>query len=115
MSSLCDVIGGADLYGGVNYSFVKDRFNNPNEAIYMNEGYLKAPQHYYFYRDSTLTAWIQLKSYKNWYRAIDFGTKSVPTVIAIQGLTGESEGKTFVELGSEFKNLTFDKLIKLDE
>jgi len=34
MSNLSDVVGGANLYGGSNYSFIFDRFCSPNSAIY---------------------------------------------------------------------------------
>ena len=43
MSNLNDLVGDANLRDGSNYSFVSDRFNNPNSAIYFNNGYLKIP------------------------------------------------------------------------
>jgi hypothetical protein len=44
MSNLSDVIGGANLFGGENYSFVQDRFGTPNSAIYFNKGFLQVPK-----------------------------------------------------------------------
>ncbi len=41
MSNLSDVISGANLFGGLSYSFVPDRFFN--SAIYFNKGYLQVP------------------------------------------------------------------------
>ncbi len=73
MNSLCDVVGGANLFGGLSYSFTNDRFNNSNSAIYLNIGYLKVPPDVYFSGDFTVTAWIYLKSYINFSRIIDFG------------------------------------------
>ena len=63
MSSLSDIVGGADLYNGVSYSFTTDRFGNANRAIYLNNGYLQVPPGVYFSGDFTVTAWINLKSY----------------------------------------------------
>jgi hypothetical protein len=73
MSNLSDVVGGANLFGGVNYSFVPDRFCSPNSAIYFNQGYLQVPNGVYFSGDFTFTAWIYLKSYQSWARIFDFG------------------------------------------
>ena len=64
MSNLSDTIGGADLFNGLNYSFVEDRFCDPNEAIYFNQGYLQVPPDVYLSGDFTVIAWIQLKFYQ---------------------------------------------------
>jgi hypothetical protein len=73
MSNLSDVVGGANLYGGSNYSFASDRFGSPNSAIYFNKGYLQVPEGVYFKGDFTFTAWIYLKSYQSWARIFEFG------------------------------------------
>ena len=73
MSNLSDVVGEANLFEGVNYSFVPDRFCTPNSAIYFNSGYLQVPSGVYFLGDFTFTAWIYLKSYQLWTTLFDFG------------------------------------------
>jgi hypothetical protein len=73
MSNLSDLVGGANLFGGGNYSFVSDRFGSPNSAIYFNKGYLQVPEGVYFSGDFTVTAWIFLKSYQSWSRIFEFG------------------------------------------
>jgi hypothetical protein len=73
MNNLTDVIGGANLYRGFNYSFFPDRFSTPNSAIYFNRGYLQVPAGAYFSGDFTVTAWIYLKSYQYYSRIFDFG------------------------------------------
>jgi hypothetical protein len=73
MSNLSDVVGGANLYGGSNYSFASDRFGSPNSAIYFNKGYLQVPEGVYFSGDFTVSVWIYLKSYQPWWRIFDFG------------------------------------------
>ena len=73
MSGMCDLVGGATLYGGQSYSLVADRFNNPNSAIYFNNGYLQAPPGIYFAGDFTITAWIYLKSHYSCQTILEFG------------------------------------------
>ena len=73
MSDLTDIVSGANLYNGKNYSFKADRFGNPNSAIYFQNGYLQAPPGVYFRGDFTFTAWINIQSYQRWSRIIDFG------------------------------------------
>ena len=72
MSNYSDEVGGANLFGGLSYSFVPDRFCTPNSAIYFNQGYLQVPQGIYFSGDFTVTAWILLKSYKSNSKLFDF-------------------------------------------
>ena len=63
MSSLKDLVGGADLDGNTSgYQFVSDRFNNSNSAIYFKSGYLNVPSGVYFSGDFTITVWIKLIS-----------------------------------------------------
>lgn len=82
MDNLSDVIGNAKLFGGGNYSFVFDRFNNPNSAIYFNNGFLEVPQGTYFNSDLSITAWLKLKSYQYYSRIIDFGNgKGIDNVV----------------------------------
>lgn len=65
MSHLNDVVGNAHLFGGSNYSFVPDRFENPNSAIYFNNGYLQLEHGTYISGDFTVTLWLYLKSYSS--------------------------------------------------
>ena len=73
MSNLSDVVGGADLYNGTNYSYATDRLNNLNSSIYFNSGFLNIPSGVYFTGDFTITAWIQIKSRKRYARIVEFG------------------------------------------
>ena len=73
MSSLNDLIGGANLFGGTNFSFVADRFGNPRSAIFLNNGYLQAPSGIYFDGNLTIIAWINVQKFLNYSRIIDFG------------------------------------------
>lgn len=63
MSDLTDSVGGAHLYDGLSYSYVPDRFNNLNSAISFNYGYLRVPSGVYFNGDSSITTWINFKSF----------------------------------------------------
>jgi hypothetical protein len=73
MNHLIDLIGGANLSNGSNYSFVYDRFCSSDSAVYFNKGYLQVPEGVYFSGDFTVTAWINLNSYQSYSRIIDFG------------------------------------------
>ncbi|CAF0869156.1 unnamed protein product [Brachionus calyciflorus] len=73
MSNLKDIIGGAHLYGGINYEFTYDRFQNPKSALGLNKGYIQVPSGVYFDGDFTITLWIKINSYQSWSRIIDFG------------------------------------------
>ena len=73
----CDVIGDADLYGGVNTAFSNDKFTRPLSALSLNHGYLNAPPGIYFKGgDFTLTAWIYIRDYNDWLKLFDFGNGS---------------------------------------
>ena len=73
MNNLSDLIGGANLFDGSNYSFTYDKFCSQNSAIYFNKGYLKVPAGVYFSGDFSITAWIYLKSYQMWSKIFYFG------------------------------------------
>jgi hypothetical protein len=60
-NNLNDKVGGAHLFGGGDYSFVNDRFSQPNSAIHI-KGYLNIPEGIYFDHDFTISVWIQLLS-----------------------------------------------------
>jgi hypothetical protein len=97
MSNLSDVIGGANLFGGVNYSFVPDRFCSPNSAIYFNKGYLQVPSGVYFSGDFTVTAWIYLKSYQSNSRIFDFGNLQMidNVILNFHGTTPQIKGNIY--------------------
>ena len=70
MSNLSDVVGNAGFINGANYTFVPNRFCNPNSAIYLNFGYLQAPTNVYFSGDFTITGWINIINFQQ-YTFID--------------------------------------------
>jgi hypothetical protein len=97
MSNLSDLIGGANLFGGVNYSFVPDRFCSPNSAIYFNKGHLQVPSGVYFSGDFTVTVWIFLKSYQSNSRIFDFGNWQMidNVILNLAGLTPQIKGNIY--------------------
>ena len=65
------------LFGGANYSFVKDRFGNPHSAIYLNNGYLQIPPGVYIHKEYSVITWIKFISYNFPYNYIwDFGNSN---------------------------------------
>ena len=112
MSSLNDLVGGATLFGGSNYSFVEDRFGTPNSAIYFNNGYLQIPSGVYFSDDFTITVWIYLKSCTHLAKIIHFGN-GVSNNNIIFGMNDN----TSTLIGEIFQNNNKNKLesdLKLD-
>ena len=57
-NDLYDKIGKANLFGAVNVAFVNDRKGRANSAIYLNNGYINAPNGYYFSGELSMTAWV---------------------------------------------------------
>jgi hypothetical protein len=53
-----DSITGASPTTGTGYTFVSDRLNTPNSAIYFNNGYLQASTATYFNGDFTVSGWV---------------------------------------------------------
>jgi len=110
-NALYDYIGGATLYGGLNYSFVKNRFCSLNSAIYLNKGYLKVPSGVYFSGSyATLTVWIYLKSYQFQSRIFEFGN----------GPHNDSVGLSMFDTSSQMfaftvSNFTTQPIINLNE
>jgi hypothetical protein len=112
MNSLTDAVGGANLFGGLSYSFVPDRFCSLNSAIYFNRGYLQVPTGVYFSGDFTLTALIYLKSFQSYSRIIDFGNgqENENVLLGLAGRTSQiigfsynSSSKTYIEASSIIK------------
>jgi len=105
MNDLSDVIGGANLYGGTDYSFTTDRFCSVNSSIYFNSGFLQVPPGVYFTADFTVIAWVNFKSFQpfklnlnQWYHVafVLNGTTGSIYVDGKQDVTGPLEAATNV-------------------
>ncbi len=66
-----DIVGEADLYGGVNADLTTDRFNKTNSAISLTNGYYKLPPRVYFNSSYSFLAWVKLKQITNWARILE--------------------------------------------
>jgi hypothetical protein len=91
MSNLSDVVGGANMYNGTNYTFAYDRFCNAYSAINFSSGYLQVPPGIYFSGEFAITAWIYLLPQQTQTsRIIDFGNGpgSNNILFSITGLSG---------------------------
>jgi hypothetical protein len=65
-----------------NASLASDRFNNPNLALYLNNGYCAVPPGVYFNGPYTITAWIKVVKANYMSRLLDFGKgKNIDNVI----------------------------------
>jgi hypothetical protein len=72
-----DIIGGANLIGTSSASFTTDRLNKISKAVYLNNGFLQAPNGVYFKGDFTISAWVKPLSIVHDHRVLDFGPKDI--------------------------------------
>jgi hypothetical protein len=114
MSNLSDVVGGANLFGGSNYSFTNDRFCSPNSAIYFNHGYLQVPTGVYFSGNFTMMAWIYLKTYQFWTRIFDFGNGPVSDNIYLSMIETTSNMQACIYEGSSYALINPPSVINLN-
>jgi hypothetical protein len=110
MSNLSDVVGGANMYNGTNYTFDYDRLCKAYSAIRFSSGYLQVPPGIYFSGEFTITAWIYLLPQQTQSsRIIDFGNGpgSNNILFAITGLSVHIyRNSSFLPTGSTSLNLT---------
>ena len=98
MSNMSDVIGGNDFYGGSQFSYTADRFNNSNSAIYFNNGNFQVPSGFYFSGDFTFITWINFPSFTNgWSSVFGFSqSNQANTVSMILSSSSNGQGYAFV-------------------
>ena len=77
MNTVNDIVGGANLYGGVKYAFSDASICQRLLAANLSSGYFKVPQGVYFSGDFTIVASVFFKTYENFGRVIDFGNGSL--------------------------------------
>ena len=73
-NDLKDIVSGADLIDGINYSFTTDRLNSQLSAVNLNQGFLRAPTGIYFKGEFTISVWVKPFVVTNYARLIDFGS-----------------------------------------
>jgi hypothetical protein len=71
-----DVISNANLFNGLNASFVPNRFGRASSSVYLNYGCLQAPDGVYFRGDFTISVWLKPRSIVSDNRVLDFGVNS---------------------------------------
>jgi hypothetical protein len=109
MNDLSDVIGGANLYGGTDYSFTTDRFCSVNSSIYFNSGFLQVPPGVYFTGDFTVIAWVNVKSFQLYSRIIDFGNNYIKDniIFGLNAITPFLFGRTGQNVSTNLGNKSF--------
>ncbi len=89
------------MLGGISYTFVSDRSNNPSSAVSLPSAYLQAPTGYYFTGGSlTVMAWVYPRAFVDFSPIIDFGNggTSDDVFCAISGTGGTSGKPSFYHL-----------------
>ena len=70
---MLDSVGTAHLFNGANATLTYDRFNKPNSALDLNNGYYQIPNGVYFNGPFTITAWFYAREARSFSRLIDIG------------------------------------------
>ncbi len=86
MFDLSDIVGGVNFTSGEEYSFVEDRHESMDSAIYLNHGFLQIAENVSFfngdYSDFTIIVGINLKSNPETnIRIFDFGNENEADII----------------------------------
>ena len=92
-----DIIGGANLFSGVNTSFVSDRSGNDYSAVYLNKGFYNVPSGVYFSGNHTVSVWAKAIEFSSYARIIDFGNGLGPDSVILSISIGNS-GKPFSQV-----------------
>ncbi len=88
-----DVVGNANLYGGVNAELTFDRFGKPNSALNLTNGYYQVPPGVYFNGTQfSISAWVKVKNIRSSSRLIDFGFLNGGEVVML-ALSNAMNGK----------------------
>ena len=77
--------------------FTKDRFKNPNGAIYMNPGYYMLPPGVYFSNSFSFLAWVKVFAFNPWSRVIDCGN-GAPSDNFILSLSMSNQAKPYTAI-----------------
>jgi hypothetical protein len=93
---LKDLLGSADSVSSGVCSFVPDRFNNPNSALYLNNAYLTLPSGTYFNGGPfSFMGWIYLFDIVHVINFFSFGNGNYNNNIYLQSNNGVPYGYIF--------------------
>ena len=70
----------AYLFNGKNDSLVTDRFGRPSSSLYLNYGYVQAPNGIYIYGEFTIATWVKMYGLENARRFFSIPTSSGDTI-----------------------------------
>ena len=94
-----DVIGEADLNGGINYSLLENRFGHYSTALNLNAGYRQLPTSVYINGDFSVTFWAYLMAFTPFSRALILGN-GTPMDNLIISFSGASDPTMTVQIFS---------------
>jgi len=106
MSNTSDIKGGANIIYQVNSSYTSDRFNNSNQAVYLNDGYLQVPAGKYVCNEFTIIIWINIKSIANFNilsLGADFSVGYITYKVQVQLVASNDK---YLQAGILISNLT---------
>ena len=85
-----DSVGGANLYGGLNAALTSDRFNKPQSALGLYNGFYTLPNGVYFNSNYSVTLWVKARSFNANSRIIDVGNGEYNSNVIIHLTKGVS-------------------------
>ena len=71
-----DIITNTSLFNGLNNFLVNDKLGRPFSSLYLNYGYMQAPNGIYIYNEFTITTWVKMYSLENARRFFTMPTSS---------------------------------------
>jgi len=101
-----DLIGTAHMYGGINATLAKDRFNNSNSALDLAYGYLQVPPGVYFYSNFTISFWIYPRTFDPYARVFDFAN-GAPDNNVLLCYSGNTFGKPRFDVFQSYQRFFF--------
>jgi hypothetical protein len=104
-----DVVGNANLYGGVNAAWTFDRFGIADSALSLTNGYCIVPPGVYFSGTQfSVMGWVKVRSFQRQSRLIDFaGNENI-----VLALSAQNSGKPYIFLkaGVDFHDYSSQSL-----
>lgn len=86
-----DLITNNEMVTCVNASFVMDRFNIKNSALYLQNGYCQVKPGVYFKgNEFTFTAWVKIITIGKYCRIIDFGNGQASNNVIVSYTFGKT-------------------------
>ena len=83
-----DIITNTSLFNGLNNFLVNDKLGRPFSSLYLNYGYIQAPNGTYIYSEFTIATWVKMYTLENARRFFTIPTSSGNKIFFSLSLNG---------------------------